>query len=119
MKNWKMWFPILFLAGCAGLSRDCSSCMAGATGADWLVVQFKMDGEPINCWQLQNVSMSNEERSDGIFWQSVDGHLVHLSGWYNRVQVGNGGWKSAAAALGVDLERCTGGKYVPMEEDAE
>lgn len=114
--NWKKWLPIVLLAGCASVERDCASCNASSFGSDWIVVQFKTDGEPINCWRLPNVSMSNEQGSDGIYWQSPDGHLVHLSGWYNRVQVGSGNWKGAADALGVDLDRCTGGRYLPAKE---
>jgi hypothetical protein len=36
---------------------------------------------------------------------------VHISGWYNRVQVNNGDWNGAAAALGIDLSRCHDGIY--------
>jgi hypothetical protein len=38
-------------------------------------------------------------------------HLVHISGWYNRVQVNNGDWNGAAATLGIDLSRCHDGVY--------
>ena len=100
------------LAGCAGMQKDCSSCNAENFGSDWLVVQYKYDGEAMNCWKLPNTSISNESHSDGIYWQ--DGktrNLVHISGWYNRVQVESGQWKEAADAVGVDLERCVNGKY--------
>ena len=102
----------LAIAGCAGTQRSCASSCASQLGADWLVVQYKYDGEPMNCWKLNNTSVDNEPASDGIYWQeSVSGNLVHISGWYNRVQVENGRWKEAADSVGVDLERCVGGKY--------
>lgn len=107
------YLPLLALLGCAGLQRDCSSCSAGNFGADWVIVQFRADGAPMNCWRLRNVGVSNEERTDGIFWQDVDGHLVHISGWYNRVQVANGDYEKAAEAIGVELRRCTNGAYRP------
>lgn len=49
--------------------------------------------------------------TDGIFWQSPDGHLVHISGWYNRVQVQNGDFEGAARQLGIDLASCSEGRY--------
>lgn len=111
MKNLLRYLPFLALLGCAGMQRDCSSCNAGSFGADWVIVQFRMDGTPMNCWKLRNVGVSNEEHTDGVFWQDSDGHLVHISGWYNRVQVANGNYEKAAEAIGVDLTRCTNGAY--------
>lgn len=102
----------LAIAGCAGTQRSCSSSCASELGADWLVVQYKYDGEPMNCWQLHNTSVANEHTSDGIYWLDAKSrNLVHISGWYNRVQVENDAWKEAANAVGVDLEKCVGGKY--------
>lgn len=105
------WLPLALLAGCAGLSRDCSSGCNSSFGADWIVVQFDLRGKPFNCWRLPNVSMTNEPHSDGIFWQDRDGHLVHISGWYNRIQVQGGNWKGAGIALGVDADSCKSGYY--------
>lgn len=101
MRHLKMLFPILLAAGCAGTMRDCSSWWAGASGADWLVAQYKYDGTPLRCWRLPNTSIANEPHSDGVYWKSPDGHLVHLSGWYNRVQVANGDFDGAARELGI------------------
>jgi hypothetical protein len=98
---------LLGLAGCTGVSRDCSSWSAGAMGADWVVAQYRYDGTVLRCWRLPGTSIGNEQGSDGIFWQSPEGHLVHLSGWYNRVQVEGGGWDSAAASIGVALKECS------------
>lgn len=103
---------LLLLTGCAGFNRGCSSFNAQAFGSDWIVLQYGFDGKPINCWQLKNTSISNEEHSDGIYWlDSHSGHLVHISGWYNRVQVAQGRYDEAAKAIGVDLGKCVGGKY--------
>jgi len=97
---------ILFM-GCAGMSRKCSSCTAGYVGADWLVVQYTNDGRVMKCWKLTRVSMVNEEASDGVYWEGSDGNLIHISGWYNRVQVSGDRWKAAAAHLGiVDQSAC-------------
>lgn len=94
------------LAGCAGFNRSCSSCNAESFGADWLVAQYRYDGTVMKCWRLENTSIANEEGSDGVYWKTPLGHLVHISGWYNRVQVEAKGWADAAAALGVDLDGC-------------
>jgi hypothetical protein len=112
MKLKTFWMVGLMLAGCAGFERGCSSTMAGSFGADWIVVQFDTAGHPFNCWVLQNTSISNEDHSDGIYWLEPSGNLVHLSGWYNRVQVSNGAWVKAAKSLGVDKDACRDGKYV-------
>lgn len=108
------------IVGCAGMQRSCSSCNASNFGSDWLIVQYKMNGQPINCWQERNASVDNEDKSDGIYW--VDGktrNLVHISGWYNRVQVENGQWQEAANSIGINLKRCPGGKYLSNVEKTD
>jgi hypothetical protein len=105
-------FPaLLLLAGCAGWQRDCNSSVASSFGADWIVLQYGFDGTPINCWKLTNTGITNEQGTDGIYWQDPAGHLVHISGWYNRVQVNNNDFAGAAKSIGIELDRCTGGKY--------
>jgi hypothetical protein len=97
---------------CAGVSRDVSSQIASQIGADWIVVQYRLDCAPINCWKLSHVGISNEPASDGIFWKdSATGHLVHISGWSSRVQVANGDFLSAARLVGVDATACGSGVY--------
>lgn len=64
------------------------------------------------------MSVANEDGTDGIYWQQ-DGHLVHISGWYNRVQVDDDKFEAAAALLGVELARCTNGKYASPQETAK
>jgi hypothetical protein len=101
------------LTGCAGFGRSCSSWNAENFGSDWIIVQYGMDGTPINCWKLVNVSVTNETGSDGIYWKdSETSHLIHISGWYNRVQVADGRFKEAADLVGVKLEYVKNGKYV-------
>ncbi len=111
--NSKLRFAVaLFLVGCAGFDRGCASSCAESYGADWVIVQYRFDGEPINCWKLRSASVTNEPTSDGIYWKdNVTGHLVHISGWYNRVQVENGNFESAAGLMGIDVNRCINGKY--------
>lgn len=103
---------VLVLGGCAGVQRSCSSIWAGATGSDWIIVQYGMSGEPFNCWTLRNTSVTNEDSSDGVYWlDRTKGHLVHVSGWYNRIQVDGGNWDHAANLIGVDYRKCGSGKY--------
>lgn len=108
----------LLITGCAGISRDCSSCWASSTGGDWVIVQYRFDGTPMNCWELRNTPVSNEQGTDGIYWQDRGGHLVHISGWYNRVQVQGERWAEAAGTVGVDDARCKNGVYRPASADA-
>ena len=111
MKASRFWILLLALCGCAGFQRDCSSCGASNFGSDWIVLQYGYDGKPINCWKLQNTAIDNEHATDGVYWQSPTGHLVHISGWYNRVQVDHGDYSGAAAQLGIDLKACGEGAY--------
>lgn len=117
MKHLKIMLASLLLCSCAGISRSCSSWSAENFASDWLIVQYDMDLRPANCWQLKNVSVTNEPTSDGIYWEAESGNLIHLSGWYNRVQV-IGNWEKAAKDIGIDLQYCKGGKYLePKSED--
>ena len=121
--NWmriRWWAMALFAlcASCAGFERGCASCNAESFGSDWIVVQLSMNGQIIRCWRLDDVSITNEHQSDGIYWrESGSGHLVHISGWYNRVQVSGRNFESAAKTLGVDLTMCTGGTYTTTSLD--
>lgn len=99
----------LLLVGCAGVSRNCTGWSNSAFGADWVVVQLSaLDGKPIRCWQLENTSMVNEQNSDGIYWKdSSTGNMVHISGFYNRVQVLNKQWDKAFEQIGISsAKRC-------------
>lgn len=123
MKWWKPKYGIWLLAllsGCAGFQRGCASGCATSFGADWIVVQQRgVDGKPYNCWLLQDVSISNEQASDGIYWLEPSGHLVHIAGQYARVQVTGKQFKTAAKLIGVDAELCRGGAYPTPGIDAE
>jgi hypothetical protein len=110
---------LLVLCSCAGLSRSCSSCWAGAAGANWIVVQMDAFGRVMRCWELHGVSIANEESSDGIYWKSGDGHLVHISGFYNRVQVEHDGWGEAFKELGMTKEICKQARKLPRTLQAE
>ena len=107
MRRLQVALLLLLLCGCAGISRKCSSCCAGAVGADWIVVQMDGFGRVMRCWELHDVSIANEESSDGIYWESADGHLVHISGFYNRVQVEHSGWDQAYREMGINKKICT------------
>ena len=98
---------LLTLTGCAGVERSCSSCAASSLGADWVVVELReIDGTPYRCWMLRGVSIQNEEGSDGIYWVTEDGNLVHVSGSYDRVQVESGQWDAAFAEINMTEKAC-------------
>ncbi|MDE2437839.1 MAG: hypothetical protein KGN01_00370 [Patescibacteria group bacterium] len=104
---------MLSMTGCAGASRGVSSWWAETAGSDWIIVQYDYQMQPKCAWKLNGVSVTNETHSDGIYWKdSVTGHLIHISGWYNRVQVANGRFDEAAKLLGVDINSIQNGKYV-------
>jgi hypothetical protein len=113
MKLNRLFPALLLLAGCASWERDCNSKVSSTFGGNWIVLQYGFDGTPINCWKLENTAITNETGTDGIYWQDPDGHLVHISGWYNRVQINGSNWDGAAKSIGVELVRCTNGKYAP------
>lgn len=102
---------VLLLAACEGTKRGCSAWSAEQFASDWIVVQYRFDGTPISCWKLANTSVANESHTDGVYWKSPGGHLIHISGWYNRIQVMSGRYGEAAAELGLKLSNCTGGVY--------
>jgi hypothetical protein len=99
------------VAGCAGTQRGCASFNAGTFGADWIVVQYSYDGEPITCWELRGVSVAVDPGNDLHWVDTKSGHLIHLEGWYNRIQVAGGDFVGAAKTLGVDPAKCGNGKY--------
>lgn len=95
------------LAGCAGFNRGCSSWSARSFGADWVVVELGLDGTPYRCWTLNNVSITNEPSSDGIYWKdTATGNLVHISGSYDYVQVEGRNFEAALNYLGLDRRTC-------------
>ncbi|MBI2043987.1 hypothetical protein HYT24_01335 [Candidatus Pacearchaeota archaeon] len=100
----------LLLGGCAGLERSCSTFNAEEFGADWIIAQYDTNGKPYNCWKLDDVSVKDEQ-GGGIHWLDQDGHLVHIGGWYNRVQVERKAFDQAARLVGVELSKCVNGKY--------
>lgn len=114
LKKWTLGtLAALTVVGCAGINRSCSSCVAENFATDWIVLQYDFSGKPINCWKLSNTSITNEQSSDGIYWlDNSTKNLVHISGWYNRVQVERGAWKEAAKSIGVNLDKCKNGKYL-------
>lgn len=106
MKNFKSIILLSLLFGCAGYQRTCSSGCASNFGADWFIVQYGFDGTPIQCWELKSVSVANEAQSDGIYWQDSNYNLIHIAGWYNRVQVSSGKFAEARASVGIDPKLC-------------
>jgi len=100
----------VLLAGCAGWQKECTQIGAKNFGANWIVVQFDQSGRPFHCWKLRGVSVTSEQGGN-VDWQTSDGHLVHLTGWENRVQVRGSDFESAAKLVGVDANLCNNGIY--------
>ncbi len=101
---------VLLLSGCAGMFRSCSNDWAETAGADWIIIERNCSGIPVTCYKLKLVSVTNEKNSDGIQW-NIGGHMMHASGWYDRVQVHRGDYGYAAQLLGIDLDKCGLGVY--------
>jgi hypothetical protein len=105
--------------GCAGFGRQWSAGCAENFGADWIIIKSRMDGTTYRCWKLHNTSVTNEGNSDGIYWKDEGGHLVHVSGWYDRVQVFHDDYDGAAQLLGVDAAKCGHGAYPAVNGSVE
>lgn len=73
------------LIGPSGCYNKVSAWKATAYGSDWFVVQYAVDGNVINTWDLKNCAIQSEQGSDGIFFTTPEG-VVHLSGHYVYVQ---------------------------------
>lgn len=103
MKHLKIALSFLLLTRCAGQQRSCQARYAENYGADWIITQDRFDGSVARCWIVRGQSVANEDKTDGIHWiDPVTGHLIHISGWYNRVMVTNGNWSEAGRLVGVD-----------------
>jgi hypothetical protein len=98
---------LCFFCACTGFERGCSNNVAQSFGADHVVVKLRYDGTPYRCWILNDVSITNEETSDGIYWKNQAGHLVHVSGSYDYITVGNGKYETALAAFNLTRETCS------------
>lgn len=106
MRTKLKWLPLLLLAGCAGAMRDCKMACASNQGADWIVVQRDIAGASARCWKLVDVSIGDSESVDGIYWQTPEGNIITIAGWFDRAQVERSGWAAAAKSLDVDLSVC-------------
>lgn len=115
MKSLRL-LPLLLLltltVGCAGFNKGCAQFNAGSFGSDWIVVQYAADGRPFHCWKLRGASVEGSTGGN-VDWQETgaNAHLVHLTGWENRVQVVNGDFEGAAKLVGVDANQCGSGVY--------
>ncbi len=111
MRRLSVLLLVVLTAGCAGMQKDCAKTSADSFGADWIVVQYAQDGRPFHCWKLRQTVVSSSEGGN-VDWQDrTNGHLVHLTGWENRVQVVNGDFDGAAQIVGVTAADCGNGVY--------
>ncbi len=77
---------IIVCYGPAGIKTGVYGWKASAYGSDWLVVQYAQSGCVITSWELENEAVQNESSSDGIYFVTEKGPVVHLSGHYTFVQ---------------------------------
>ena len=101
---------LLLVAGCAGFNKECAKFGASQFGSNWIVVQYDATGKAFNCWKLHDVSVTSSDGGN-VDWQDPNGHLVHITGWENRVQVRGSDFDGAAKLLGVDSAQCGNGAY--------
>lgn len=90
---------ILLAVGPKRMNRYFNSWLAGSYGADWYVALYTVDG--VKTWKLENKSVGNETQSDGIFFITNNGHVVHISGHYAYIQVHGKKWAEAKSLLGI------------------
>jgi hypothetical protein len=76
----------LICMGPAGLKTSVAGWQASAYGSDWMVIQYAQSGCIIANWELENEAVQNEGESDGIYFVTEEGPVVHLSGHYTYVQ---------------------------------
>jgi hypothetical protein len=74
-------------------------------------VQYAYDGRPFHCWKLRDVAVDSSVGGNVNWQDSENGHLVHLTGWENRVQVVGGDFDGAARLVGVEASKCNNGRY--------
>ena len=87
---WLMTGIVLLIAlaviGPNGIKTGCAGWQASVYGSDWIVVQYAQSGCVLSSWELKDEAIENEDGSDGIFFVSEEGDVVHLSGHYTYVQ---------------------------------
>lgn len=101
---------VLLTTACAGTQKQCAAYKASRFGADWIVVQYTQDGRPFHCWKLTGVALDSGTGGN-VDWKDPGGHMMHITGWENRVQVVDRDFAGAARLVGVDASRCGEGIY--------
>jgi hypothetical protein len=101
----------VFTVGCAGMSKSCTQFNASSFGSDWIVAQYTTDGKAFHCWKLRGAVVEGTEGGSVDWKDTTNGHLVHLTGWENRVQVVGGDFDTAGKLVGVDASLCDSGVY--------
>lgn len=90
---------LIVIGICVALFPSCSlgwqQTVIGATGTDYLVIQYDAQGKRLHHWELKSRVIKNEDASDGIYFRDNGGNIVHLSGFYTYIQVFN--WDEARA----------------------
>ena len=74
-----------------------------------LIVQYDDSGHPLNCWK----ALGEVRADDGAikWWDDYSNRPYHIMGNVVSIPVADSLWEAAAQALGIDLSRCTNGRY--------
>ena len=88
-------FLLFLIIGPNKINRFWQNYKADAYGSDWLVVQYDMTGSPIQYWELKDKSIGSEFNSDGIFFTDNDNLVIHLSGFYNYIEIKDNNFEKA------------------------
>ena len=101
--------------GCAGTGKACSQMGASAFGSDWIIVQYRQDGTAFHCWKVRDAAVDSGQGGNIDWKDRQTGHLMHITGWENRIQVAGGDFETAGRLVGVDSNLCGNGIY-PVKE---
>jgi hypothetical protein len=78
---------IVLLVGPIRLANNFRSWKATAYGSEWLVIQYTSQGDVNMFWDLKSPSsVCSESHSDGIYFTTTEGTIVHLSNFYIYAQ---------------------------------
>ena len=97
------------LVAAAALANGGYACDYSRDYTDTLVVQYDGSGTPLTCWEVSESKLYHRYEP-GICWEQGDG-MACATGTVMTLPVSNGNWEEAARALGIELGRCTNGRY--------
>jgi hypothetical protein len=93
---------VFVIKGPANIYRSWNNYTANWAGSSWLVIQYNQAGGIIAHWELDDVAISSEAGSDGIYFVDNDSNVVHLSGHYVYVQTASYDLDKLKKTFGVE-----------------